>query len=128
MMVHFRNQFMFLLVSTLMLTGCSFYNINSVETSEEYFPSKKSALDVVYLEQVDKPHTVIGTITVNTERRQRLSDIIERMQFEAAVLGGDAITNIQSDSTGTWKKLPAQNLIGNAYVRANYSATVVAFK
>lgn len=128
MIARFKNQFIFLLISGLFLTSCSFYSVNSVETTTDYFPSKKSALDVVYLEKLDKPHTVIGTITVNTERRQGLSDIIERIKVEAAILGGDAITNIQSDATGTWKRLPAQNLIGNAYVRANYSATVVAFQ
>lgn len=47
------------------------------------------------------------------------------MKREAAILGGDAITDIQSDATGTWKRLPIQKTIGNAYVRSNYTAEVV---
>ncbi len=50
------------------------------------------------------------------------------MKREAAILGADAITNIQSDATGAWKKLPAQEVVGNGYVRANFTATAIVFK
>lgn len=109
-------------------SACSIYHVTSIDSTDEYYPSKQRASDVIQLETVDKPHEIIGEVTVNTERRQRLSEVIGKMKREAAILGGDAITNIRSNATGTWKKLPAQDLIGNAYVRANYTASVVIFK
>ncbi len=84
--------------------------------------------DVIYIENLDKPHDVIGRIIVNAERRQRVSEVLDKMKREAAILGGDVITDIQSDATGEWKKLPAQQVIGNAYVRSNFSATVTVIK
>ena len=57
-----------------------------------------------------------------------MDQIIEKLKREAAVLGADAITDIKTDSTGTWKKLPLQHVLGNAYVRANFTATAVVFK
>jgi hypothetical protein len=50
------------------------------------------------------------------------------MKREAAMLGGDAITNIQQYAGGIWKKIPPQKLLGNAYIRANFTATVVAYQ
>ena len=55
----------------------------------------------------------------------KIKEGIEKMKSEAAILGGEAITDIQSDATGLWKRLPAQRTIGNAYVRANFTASVV---
>ena len=78
----------------LLTSGCSLYSINSEEVTENYYPPKSSTETVTYLEEVKDPHEVIGFITVNTERRQKIQDIIEKMTREAAVLGGDAITNI----------------------------------
>jgi hypothetical protein len=96
--------------------------------SETFYPAKNTE-DVVYLESVDREHEVIGTVIVNGERKQRnMDDVIQKMRREAAILGGDAITNIQSDATGVWKKLPAHETLKNAYVRANYTASVVVFK
>lgn len=109
-------------------SGCSLYHVDSRDVTTEYYPPKKSAGDVVYLEETNKTHELIGYVTVNTERRQRISEVIEKMKYEAAILGGDAITDIQTDATGQWKKLPAQKLIGNAYIRANFTAAVVVFK
>ena len=108
--------------------GCSIYHISSDDVTSNYYPSKPSAEDIVYLEEITQPHEVIGQITVNAERRQRIDEVIQKMKREAGILGGDAITNLQSDATGVWKQLPAQNIIGNGYVRANFSATVIAYQ
>lgn len=104
------------------------YRIESQDVGKKYYPPKKSSNDVVYIKDVDQPYETVGQVVVNTERRQQMSDVLEKMKREAAILGGDAITNLQTDSTGAWKNLPAQELIKNAYVRANISATVIIFK
>ena len=119
---------MSLILIVLLTSSCSMYSIDSEDLTTDYYPSKKSAVDVVYLETVTQPHEIIGYVTVNAERRQQISDVIEKMKREAAILGGDAITNITTDATGTWKKLPAQKLISNGYIRANSTAAVVVFK
>ena len=118
-----------LLIISFLTAGCSIYNVDSKNLTDEFYPPKRSANDVAYLENVTQPHQVIATVVVNTERRQaqRMDDVIAKMKREAAILGADAITDIKTDATGTWKKLPAQKLIGNAYVRANFSAAVVVF-
>jgi len=113
---------------TFLLSGCSIYQVDSQEASKNYYSPKKQASEVVYEEKITRPHEIIGYVTVSTERRQNLSDVMEKMQREAAILGGDAITNIQTDATGTWKRLPAQEIIGNGYVRANFTAAVVVLK
>lgn len=117
-----------LVTLTAAASGCSLYHVSSEETSLNYYPPKDSTKGIVYQEKIDKPHEVIGYVTVNSERRQKISEIIERMKRETAILGGDLITNLQSDATGEWKRLPAQEIIGNAYVRANFRATVVILK
>ncbi len=117
-----------LITLVLLTSSCSIYHINSVDSGDTYYPAK-SADEVVYLEEIDETHEIIGTVTVNAERKQRdIDDILVKMQREAAILGGDAITDIQSDASGVWKRLPVQQTIGNAYVRANYTATVVVSK
>jgi len=108
--------------------GCSIYHVTSEDITPDYYPSKRLASDVIHLTTITRPHKVIGYVTINTERRQHISDILEKMKREAAILGGDAITNIKTNATGQWKNLPAQDLIGNAYVRANFTASVVVFK
>ena len=113
---------------TAAASGCSMYHVSSEETTLNYYPPKASTAGISYQEIVDQPHEVIGYVTVNSERRQKIDEIIERMKRETAILGGDIITNLQSDSTGEWKSLPAQEIIGNAYVRANFRATVVILK
>ena len=119
-----------LIVLMLLTSGCTLYSIDSESISEEFYPSKASANDVQYLEYISQPNEVIATVTVNAERRkqQTIDEVVEKMKREAAILGGDAITDIKTDASGTWKKLPAQKLIGNGFVRANFSASVVVFK
>lgn len=120
----------FIGILLLLSSGCALYHIDSQNISPNYYPSKKSSNDVVYLENVDKPNEIIGYVTVNTERvhSETMEDIISKMKREAAILGADAITEIKSDAAGEWKKLPAQKLVGNAYVRANFTATAIVFK
>lgn len=117
-----------LIAFVLLTSSCSIYHIHSVDSTDNYYPSK-SAGEVAYLEEIDEDYAIIGTVTVNGERKQRsIDDILVKMKREAAILGGNAITDIQSDATGVWKRLPVQQTIGNAYVRANYTASVVIFE
>jgi len=122
-----KRNILTLLALTAVTCGCSIYHVNSEDVSTDYYPSKRLASDVVYLEDVNKAHTVIGYVTVNTERRWTIDDVLDKMKREAAILGGDAITSISTNATGTWQRLPAQDVFGNAYVRANFSCTVVVF-
>jgi hypothetical protein len=118
-----------LLIAVLFLTSaCSLYRISSRETTLQYYPSKESADEVIYLENIDRPVEYIGEVVVNAERRQRISDVLEKMKHEAAIIGGDAITEIKTDATGAWKQLPAQEFIGNGYIRANFIGKVVVFR
>ena len=123
-----RAHVVSVLIIAGLCAGCSVYHIDSKPESTAYYPPKKSPSEIVYLESLDRPHDVIGTVIVTTERRQSLENILPKMQYEASVLGGDAITDIQTDAAGSWKKIKAQALLGNAYIRANYSAKVIVFK
>ncbi len=120
------KKFLIILCAVLLTSSCSLYRVNFEEVTDNYY-TPKTPEEVQVVEQLTQPHEIIGYITVNTERNQEMEDILYRMKTEAAKLGGDAITNIQTNASGSWKKIPAQKFIGNAYVRANYSATVVAF-
>lgn len=113
-----------LIAVVLFTSSCSIYHISSENTSDEFYP-EKPADEVIYLENIEDPHQTIGMVTVNAERRQSLNDVIVKMKREAAILGGNAISDIRTDATGLWKTLPAQQMIGNAYVRANFTATVI---
>jgi hypothetical protein len=117
-----------LFLSMVALTGCTVYQIDSRDTSQDYYPPKTSIEEVQYLEKIDRPYDQIGTVTVTTERRQNLSDALPKLKQEAAILGGDAITDIQSDATENWKKIKPQKLLGNAYIRTTYTAKVIVFK
>lgn len=108
----------------LVMSSCSLYRVNFEEVTSNVYEEKRPE-QVLVLETVTRAHEVIGYITVNTERNKSLQDVLQEMKRDAAKLGGDAITNIQSNATGTWKKVPVQKLIGNAYVRANFTATVI---
>ena len=119
----------FLLILCLFIfSACTVYHIDSKDITRDYYPSKESSRQVAYMDTIRQPHEIIGYVTVNTERRQRISDVMDKMKYEAAILGGDAITDIQTDATGQWKKLPGQKIIGNAFVRANFTAAVAVFK
>lgn len=122
------KKYLLTLMLAVCLSACSLYRIDSEDITTEYYPSKSSPADVVYLEEPDRNFEIIGYVKINAERRQRLGEIIEKMKREAAILGADGITNIKTDATGTWKQLPAQEVIGNGYVRANFTATAIIFK
>ncbi len=118
------KKFSALIALVVLTSSCNIYHINSADTTDAYYPSK-SFNKVTYQESITQPHKIIGTITINAERRQNSMDaVIDKMKREAAILGGDVITDIKSDATGIWKRLPAQQTIGNAYVRANFTASV----
>ena len=110
------------------LSGCSVYQIDSKDTTPDFYPPKKSIDDVAYLEKIDKPYEEIGVVTVITERRQTLEDVLPKLKNEAAILGGDAITDIQTDADDIWKKITPQKFFGNAYTRVKYTAKVVVLK
>lgn len=111
-----------------LFTGCTVYQIDSQDTTQDFYAPKKSIQEVQYLEKVDQPYIQIGVVTVTTERRQGLDDVLPKLKQEAAILGGDIITDIQSNATGTWKSIKFQTLLGNAYVRCEYSAKVLIAK
>lgn len=113
----------------ILTSGCSFYNINSEEITENYYPPKKSPESVVFLDEVKEPHEVIGFVTVNTERRQKMQDVLEKMKREAAVLGGDAITNITRKTSSGNEKMKLAKLMKyfeNGALRSTFTGTVVA--
>ena len=116
-----------LLSCIFILSSCSMYKIESEDVGEDIYPPKQPD-QVVYVDTITRPYEVIGYVTANVERRQTEDDIIEKLKREAAMLGGDAITDIQSNASGFWKKLPAQKFLRNAYVRAEVRATVIVFK
>ena len=122
------KKILFLILLMFFTSACSIYHVTSEDVNSDYHPQKKSPIDIVYLETMDQPFDIIGYVHVTAERRQAVADVIERMKYEAATIGGDAITDLKTDATGIWKKLPAQKFIGNGYIRANFTATVVIFK
>lgn len=123
-----NKKFLFFAFTMVLISACSLYNIDSEEVADNFYPSKESALGIEYADYVSRPYEVVGFVTVNSERNQKMDDIIAKMKREAAVLGGDAITNITSNATGSWKKVPPQKMLGNAYIRANYTATVIVYQ
>ncbi len=119
----------FLICLTILTSSCSVYRVNSRETTDNIYLPKPSQNEVAYIEKITQPHDVIGFVTVTADRsHRRMESIIERMKREAAILGGDAITEIKMESTGLWKKIPARKIFGNAYIRLNFTAKVVAFQ
>ena len=109
-------------------SGCTIYQIDSKDTSQDYYVPKTSLDDVAFIDKVDKPYTEIGTVTVTTERRQLLADILPKLKQEAGMLGADAITDVQSDATDFWKKYAPQKVLGNAYIRTTYTAKAIVWK
>jgi hypothetical protein len=125
-----RSIKLFLVIFMLVaLTGCSIYHMDFKDTASDFYPPKQSTAEIEYIENVNRAHEIVGVALVNTERRQFGDNVIEKLKLQAAKLGGDAITHIETDATGAWKKLPGgQGFLGNAYIRANFRAQVIAFK
>src|SRR5277367_2288594 len=110
----------YILFLTIFTCGCTVYQIDSKDTSQDYYVPKTSIDDVAYIEKVDKPYTEIGTVTVTTERRQPFDDVLPKLKQEAGMLGADAITDVQSDATDFWKTYAPRKILGNAYIRTTY--------
>lgn len=93
-----KNVFL-ALVAGFILASCSFYSINSVdESSAPVMPdAKKSFFDVEYAPEPTEKYTVVGTVRAKTERNRDFDDVIRKMKMEAAVIGGDAITDVKLD-------------------------------
>jgi len=123
-----KNILFSLLLLTIFSSGCTVYQIDSKDTSEDYFVPKTSIDDVAYVEKADKPYTEIGTVTVTTERRQPLEEVLPKLKQEAGMLGADAITDLQNDATDLWKKYAPQKVLGNAYIRTTYTAKAIVWK
>jgi hypothetical protein len=123
-----KHTLLLLLFLAAFTSGCTVYQIDSKDISQDFYAPKTSIDDVVYLEKVDKPYTEIGTVTVTTERNQSLSDVLPKLKQEAAVLGADAITDLQGTSSDLWKKLKPQQLLGNAYIRTDYTVKAIVWK
>lgn len=117
-----------LIFLSIFSSGCTVYQIDSKDTSQDYYAPKTSIDDVAYVEKADKPYTEIGTVTVTTERNLPLEDVLPKLKQEAGNLGADAITELQSDATDFWKKLPPQKIIGNANIRSIYTAKAIIWK
>jgi len=117
-----------LLFLAIFSSGCTVYQIDSKDTSQEYYVPKTSIDEVSYIEKVDRPYTEIGVVTVTTERRQPIEDILPKLKQEAGMLGADAITDLQSDATDFWKALPQQKIIGNGYIRSTYTAKAIVWQ
>lgn len=118
----------YILVLAFFNVSCSLYKINSEEITENVYSPKKSSAEVEYLQEIKRPVEVIGYITVNAERNQKIDEIIGKIKREAAILGADAITDIQTGASDAWKKLPLHKLLENGYIRANFKATAVAYQ
>jgi len=116
-----------LLFLAVFSSGCTVYQIDSKDTSDDYFVPKTNIDDVAYVENTDKPYTQIAEVSVTTERRQVLTDVLPKLKQEAGNLGADAITDIESDATGFWKKYAPKDL-SNAYIRSTYTAKAIVWK
>ena len=117
-----------ILTFVLLLASCSFYKVDSDISAGKFYPSKETTSQVTYLEVISRDHEIIGTVTVNAERNQRLVDVIEKMKREAAVMGGDAVTNIRTNAgDGKWAQIKPKNFFRKGNVRANFIADVVVF-
>jgi len=122
------KKILFTLFAAVALSGCTVYQIDSKDSAVDFYQPKNDISQVQYLEKVDQPFEQIGEVNVTTERRQSLADALPKLKQEAAILGGDAITDVQLDATDNWKRIRPKKLLGNAYIRATYTAKVIVFK
>ena len=117
-----------ILLLTIFASGCTFYKIDSKDTTQDLYVPKTSIDDVAYIEKVDKPFVQIAEVSVTTERRQSLKEVLPKLKQEAGMLGADAITDVHNDATDLWKKYAPQKLLGNAYIRTTYTAKAIVWK
>jgi len=118
-----------ILFLTFFATGCTVYQISSKDTSTDFYVPKTSIDDVAYVEKTDKPYTEIAEVTVTTERRQSLNEVLPKLKQEAGMLGADAIIDVQGEATDLWKKIaPPGKLLSNAYIRTIFTAKAIVWK
>jgi hypothetical protein len=122
-----RTLFIFLFLA-IFSSGCTLYQINSNDTSKDYYVPKTSIDDVAFIEKVDRPYAEIGTVSVTTERNQTLEEVLPKLKQEAGMLGADAITDLHNGATKFWKSLPDQKIIGKANIRSIYTAKAIVWK
>jgi hypothetical protein len=122
-----RILFTFLFLA-IFSSGCMVYQINSKDTSQDYYSPKTNIDDVAYIEKVDKPYIEIGTVSVTTERVQVFAEVLPKLKQEAGMMGADAITDLQYGATHFWKTYAPQTLLGNAYIRTTYTAKAIVWK
>jgi hypothetical protein len=122
-----RILFTFLFL-TVFSSGCTVYQIDSKDTSQDLYVPKTSIDEVVYVEKAGKPYIEIGTVTVTTERSQSWQDVLPKLKQEAGMLGADAITDVQNDATDLWKKIAPEKFLRNAYIRTTYTAKAIVWK
>ena len=126
------RKFFTLAFILLTFSSCSFYQIDSEFSSDKNYPSKSTPDEVDYIENlnsVKEPYTIIGQVIINVERRQEMDEIIKKMRREAALMGGDAITEIRTNAgNGRWAKIKPKKIFGNANIRLNYIADVIVFQ
>ncbi len=109
-------------------SGCTVYQIDSKDTSQDLYVPKTNINEVAYVEKVDKPYIEIATVTVTTERRQSWQEVLPKLKQEAGMLGADAITDVQNDATDLWKAITPKKILGNAYIRTTYTAKAIVWK
>ena len=85
-----KNYLKFLFCIFL-FSGCSFYQITSDETTFDSYPPKQSPENVVYYEQVSQPNKLIGYVTMNVEKRQKKTEILEKLKHSSIRCGGEGI-------------------------------------
>ncbi len=113
------KNYSFLFIALLLLcSGCTFYAVDAQEILFNASNQEENIDSIQYLEKITVPFEVIGHVTVNTERRNSMEEVIEKMKHQVMILGGDAITNIiQTDKPSSF-----------THVRTIYTGTVIIFK
>lgn len=117
-----------MLCSLVLWSGCSVYRVDSQDTTLDFFPPKSSVDQVSYVASPERPHEIIGVVTLTADRAHPFAEAVDRMRQEAAILGGDAITDIRvgPDSFGGTSKGKKRTVVANIF--EHYSAKVIVFK
>ena len=124
---YFMRNFLKLFCIVFFISGCSFYQISSEETTSDYYPAK-SAGRILTLEKITQPNKIIGYVTVSAERSQEKEEILDQLKREAAKIGGDAITNVAAIENENLSKNKIARLFSNGHIRQKYRANVVVFE
>lgn len=122
-----KKAFPFFLCFLFFMCGCTTYHVDSVDTAVDFYPPKDSEDSVVYLKNVDRPFEVIGEISVVTEQVSSPEDVFVKMRREAAILGGDAFTDIRKDGK-EWRPDEHVRGISQGRILARYSAKVIVLR